>query len=148
MTGIVGRLISYRRYRIAREILALIGIEIHASTTIGSNFVVQHRGIGTVIHPDTRIGDEVTIYQQVTIGRADAHVPRAMSQMDYIEIRDHAVLYPGSRILGGPGITVVGRGTIIAANAVLTGSTGEWEVWAGVPARRISARSDRPSLPS
>jgi len=50
------------------------------------------------------------------------------------------MLMPGSKILGGPGVTTVGQGTIVAANAVLRESTGPWEIWAGVPARRIRQR--------
>lgn len=100
-----------------------------------------HRGLGTVIHPRTKIGDRVRIFHQVTIGRADGHRPAAESKMERIEIGDDAVLFPGAKILGGDGVTRVGTGTIVAANAVLTGSTGEWEVWGGVPARKIADRT-------
>ena len=35
---------------------------------------------------------------------------------------------------------VVGEGTVIGANAVLTQSTGDWEIWAGIPAKKIGLR--------
>jgi len=59
-----------------------------------------------------------------------------------IIIEDDVILFPGAKILAGDGITRLQRGTIVAANAVLTGSTGPGEIWAGVPARLIGKRSD------
>lgn len=143
--GVMERLVANRRRRWARELMLLYGLEVQASTVIGADLVLHHRGIGTVIHPDTKIGDRVTLYHQVTIGRADGHIPRSESPMEHIELRDDCILYPGAKVLGGPGVTSVGRGTIIAANAVLTRSTGDWEIWGGIPARRIGQR-DRPML--
>jgi serine O-acetyltransferase len=136
----IDRLVYWRRYRLAREILALYGVEIGATVEIGEDFQLLHRGFGTVIHPDTTIGDRVRIFHQVTIGRADAHILREHSKMLRVVIEDDVILFPGAKILGGEGITRVGLGTIVAANAVLLNSTGDNEVWAGVPARRIAAR--------
>lgn len=99
-----------------------------------------HRGLGTVIYPRTVIGDRVRIYHQVTVGRKDAHIPIAESEFEKVEIGDDVVLFPGAKVLGGPGVTSIGNGTIIAANAVLMTSTGEYEIWAGVPARKIGDR--------
>ena len=53
-----------------------------------------------------------------------------------------AILCTGARIIGKKGILVVGENTIIGANAVLTCSTGNNEVWAGIPARKIKDRDD------
>lgn len=135
--GFIGRLVSLRGSVVGRELLYLYGVEIPSTVKIGKNFQLLHRGIGTVIHPQTVIGDDVRIYHQVTIGRADAHLPREDSPMVSIEIGDGAVLFPGAKVLGGPGVTRIGRGTIIAANAVVTQSTGDYETWAGIPARRV-----------
>ncbi|WP_431800291.1 hypothetical protein [Microbacterium kunmingense] len=137
---LIQTLVKHRRNRIARELLMLYGLEVHAQTPIGKNFTLQHRGMGTVIHPGAVIGDNVTIFHQVTIGRADAYVPWDESPMERIEIGDDAVLCAGAKILGGPGVTRVGAGTVIAANAVLTTSTGEWEIWGGVPAKKLGER--------
>lgn len=135
--GMMEHLVARRRFRIVREILALYGIDFPSTVRVGQNLQLVHRGLGTVIHPDTEIGHNVRIYHQVTIGRADAHLPREQSLMERIEISDDVVLCPGAKILGGPGVTRVGAGTVVAANAVLTCSTGENEVWAGVPARKV-----------
>ncbi|WP_194385202.1 serine O-acetyltransferase [Microbacterium luteum] len=134
------RLVARRRSRIARELLLLYGIEFPAEVEVGEQFRMVHRGLGTVIHPRTRIGDRVRIFHQVTIGRGDGHLPAADSKMEYIEIGDDAVLFPGAKVLGGDGVTRIGQGTIVAANAVITKSTGDWEVWGGVPARKIADR--------
>ena len=138
--GMMERLVARRKSRWAREALALYGVEIPARVQIGKGFHLVHRGFGTVIHPDTVIGDDVQIYHQVTIGRADGHRPRSESAMKHVEIGNGAILFPGAKILGGPGVTRIGEGTIIAANSVLTTSTGDNEVWAGVPARKVSDR--------
>lgn len=137
---VMERLVAHRKWRLAREFMLLYGLDIPAEVTIGDGLVLQHRGMGTVIHPDTRIGKDVTIYHGVTVGRRDAHVSRANSPMVDIVIGDGAILYPGACILGGPGTTTVGSGTIIAANAVLLTSTGDDEVWAGNPARKVGDR--------
>jgi serine O-acetyltransferase len=126
--------------RSAREILALYGIDAGRRSTFARSFRMVHRGMGTVINGAVDVGERVMIFHQVTIGRADAHLPFARSSMERIRVEDDAVLCAGAKILGGPGVTTVGRGTIVAANAVLTGSTGEWEVWGGIPAKKISDR--------
>ena len=140
--GWIESLVYRRRNRIVRELMLLYGLDVPAGVKVGAGLTLQHRAMGTVLHPATVIGDRVTIYHQVTIGRQDAHVPWDQSSMERIEIGDDAILYPGAKILGGPGVTRVGTGTIIAANAVLTKSTGDWEIWAGVPARKIGSRTN------
>lgn len=141
---IIERLIRFRRFRIAKELLALYCVEIPAEVEIGADFELIHRGFGTVIHPLTKIGDRVKIYHQVTIGRADGYPPYSTPTLERIIIEDDVVLFPGCKVLGKKGVLRVGRGTIVAANAVLTKSTGEGEIWAGVPAKRISLRQDFP----
>lgn len=139
--GFIETLVYKRQNKAARELLLLLAnFEIHPETTVAKGLVLQHRGMGTIIHPATDIGANVTLYHQVTIGRKDGHVPAKDSPMERIQIGDDAVLYPGCKILGGAGVTTVGTGTIIAANAVLTQSTGEYEIWGGIPARKIGIR--------
>jgi len=140
--SLVDILIRYRRWRPVKEIMALWCIEIPPQVKIGKDFQLAHRGFSTVIHPATIIGDRVKIFHQVTIGRADSYLPGDKSTMKDIVISDDVIIYPGAKVLGGPGTTTIGRGTIIAANAVLTRSTGEYEIWGGVPARKISNRTD------
>lgn len=107
------RLVPRRRSRLARELLPLLyRVEFPAEVTVGEELQMVHRGMGTVIHPSTRIGNRVRIYHQVTIWRGEGHPPAAQSQRERIEIGDDVVLFPGAKILGGPGVTHVGTGTI------------------------------------
>ena len=144
----IDRLLAWRTNpRLARHATRVLqvyyGIDLPVEVQVGRGLVMPHMGRGAVIHPCTTIGDYVTIYHGVTIGRSDAHIPAEDSAFEHIEIGDHVVLSTGSVVLGGPGITTVGTGTILAANAVLRQSTGDWEVWAGIPARKVGSRTDR-----
>ncbi len=116
---------------------AIFGAEIPRSVVIGPDFDLVHGGFGVVIHPRTRIGARVKIYPGVTLGRADIHRPMSESRFEGIEIEDNVILAPGAKVLCKDGVLRVGRGTVIGANAVLLQSTGENEIWAGVPARKI-----------
>lgn len=138
--NLVETLVHYRRFRLVKWILSLLCIEFPASVRVGNRLRIVHRGFGLVVHPLTDIGNDVTLYHGVTVGRADAHIPFSRSAMEKIVIEDEVVLFPGCIVLGGPGVTRISRGTIIAANAVLTQSTQENEIWGGVPAKRIGVR--------
>jgi serine acetyltransferase len=138
--GMVEKLVGKRHVRLVREVLLLMGVEVHARTSIGPGLVLHHRGNGVVITPATRIGRSVAIYQQVTIGRSGVGMTDQEQGFEGVEIGDFAVLCAGAKVLGGRGTLRVGTGTVVAANAVLTRSTGDWEVWAGVPAVKVSDR--------
>ena len=124
--------------RIAREALALWSVDIPKGVKIGEDFRLEHRGHGVVINDNTTVGDHVTIYHNVTIARSNSWVPVAVTGRAVIE--DDVVLCPGAVVLAGSNGVTVGRGTVLGANSTLCQSTGEWEVWAGSPARRIRRR--------
>ncbi|MFC1435927.1 serine O-acetyltransferase [Streptacidiphilus sp. N1-3] len=148
--SLVASLIQRRRHpllrRAVQEALALYGVEVPAAVEIGTGLKVFHRGFGLVMHPWTTIGDDVTLYNGVTIGRADPWVPQQRSLMERIVVEDGAVLCSGAKVLCKQGVLTVGRGTVVGANAVLTRSTGPWEIWAGAPARQVGVRT--PALPA
>jgi serine O-acetyltransferase len=48
----------------------------------------------------------------------------------------------GAKVLCKEGVLKVGKGTVVGANAVLLQSTGEDELWAGMPARCVGSRQD------
>ncbi|MCM0647407.1 hypothetical protein NBE98_03325 [Clostridium swellfunianum] len=77
------------------------------------------------------------LYQGVTFGRADIYKPINDSEMNGIYVRQGAVICAGAKILCKEGILTIGKNTVIGANSVLTCSTGDNEIWAGVPARKI-----------
>lgn len=57
-----------------------------------------------------------------------------------IVLKDGCILCAGVKVICNEGTLVVGKNTIVAANAVLLCSTGDNEIWAGVPARLIKKR--------
>ncbi len=94
------------------------GIDIHPAAKIGKNFFIDH-GTGVVIGETTEIGDNVKIYQGVTLGAL--FVERALrDQKRHPTIQDDVIIYAGTTILGGK--TVVGRGSVIGGNVWLTES--------------------------
>jgi serine O-acetyltransferase len=127
--------------RLAYYLLKSLGVEIPPSVTIGSDFELAHGGFGVVIHPNTTIGNRVKIYPGVTLGRADIYRPAAKSQFQGIIVEDDAILSPGAKVLCKQGVLRVGRGTVVGANAVLLQSTGENEIWAGIPAQLTGKRN-------
>jgi serine O-acetyltransferase len=126
--------------RLAYLALKLLGSEIPLSVQIGEDLELAHGGFGVVIHPKTRIGDRVKIYTGVTLGRADVYLPFDRSSFEGIVIEDDVILSPGSKVLCREGTLRVKRGTVVGANAVLLNSTGENEIWAGIPATCIGRR--------
>lgn len=129
--------------RFVRTFLTLFGIEIPRTVKVGRDLKLPHATTGLVIHPNATIGDRVTIFHGVTVGRANVWEDAAPRAEDWggADICDDAMLCAGSVVLIRDGRRIrVGRGTVIGANAVLTESTGDWEIWAGAPARRVGTR--------
>jgi serine O-acetyltransferase len=126
--------------KLAYYLLKLLGAEIPRSVEIGEGFQLEHGGFGVVIHSKTRIGRWVKVYPGVTVGRADIYRPMSASRFEGVVIEDEAILCPGAKVLCKEGVLTVGKGTVIGANAVLLQSTGEGELWAGMPARCVGLR--------
>ena len=122
--------------------LKLLGIEIPRSVPVGPGFELAHGGFGVVIHSHSSIGTRVKVYPGVTLGRADIYRPASQSRFEGIIIEDDAILCPGAKILCKEGVLRVGRGSVVGANAVLLESTGEDEIWAGIPARCVGKRNE------
>ncbi|MBN1669092.1 MAG: hypothetical protein JW862_18505 [Anaerolineales bacterium] len=130
--------------RLAYYLLKLLGVELPRPVPVGAGLEIAHGGFGLVVHSKTRIGNRVKLYPGVTIGRADVYRPASASRFEAIVIEDDVLLASGSKVLCQQGILRVGRGTVLGANAVLLESTGEWEMWAGIPARKIGMRPEAP----
>ncbi len=94
------------------------GIDINPGATIGKYFYIDH-GTGTVIGETTVIGNNVKIYQGVTLGAM--YVEKSLQNTKrHPTIEDNVIIYAGSTILGGD--TVVGYNTIVGGNVWLTES--------------------------
>lgn len=126
--------------KLAYLILKLMGVELPRSVPIGTDLEIAHGGFGVVIHSKAQIGNRVKLYPGVTLGRADIYKAATESQFEGILIEDDVILSPGCKVLCREGILRVGRGTVVGANAVLLESTGDGEIWAGMPARCIGKR--------
>jgi serine O-acetyltransferase len=126
--------------RLAYYALKVLGVEIPLSVPIGQDFELVHGAVGLVIHSRAIVGDRVKIYPGVTIGRADIHLPMERSDFEGIKIENDVILAPGSKVLCGAGMLYVRQGTVVGANAVLLESTGDNEIWAGVPAKCVGKR--------
>ncbi|UCH13701.1 MAG: serine acetyltransferase [Bacteroidales bacterium] len=100
------------------------GIDIHPGAEIGLNFFIDH-GTGVVIGETTTIGNNVKIYQGVTLGAM--YVKKSMKgKKRHPTIEDNVIIYSGSTILGGD--TVIGHDTIIGGNVWLTHSVPSYSV--------------------
>lgn len=116
--------------------------DIPPEVPIGRNLRTPHGGLGIVINSLTTIGDNVSIFPNVVIGRFDANLRGAEeSTFESIVIEDDVIIYANAVVVGGAGVTRIARGTIVGAGSVVLGSTGEGEVWAGNPAKCVSMRS-------
>jgi serine O-acetyltransferase len=99
------------------------GIDIHPGTRIGSSFFIDH-GTGVVIGGTAVIGNNVKLYQGVTLGAfsfdKDVTGNLIRNTKRHPTIGDDVVIYAGATILGGE--TVIGRGSVIGGNVWLTHS--------------------------
>lgn len=96
------------------------GIDIHPGATIGKYFFIDH-GTGIVIGETTIIGDNVKIYQGVTLGALSTRGGQALkSKKRHPTIEDNVTIYSGASILGGD--TVIGKDVVIGGNAFITRS--------------------------
>jgi serine O-acetyltransferase len=94
------------------------GVDIHPGATIGRSCCIDH-GTGVVIGETAVIGDEVKLYQGVTLGALS--VSKAASGIKrHPTIEDRVVIYAGATVLGGD--TVVGHDSIVGGNVWLTHS--------------------------
>ncbi|MDR1816368.1 MAG: serine O-acetyltransferase [Clostridiales Family XIII bacterium] len=96
------------------------GIDIHPGAKVGRHFFVDH-GTGIVVGETTTIGDNVKIYQGVTLGAHSTKGGRKISgNKRHPDIEDNVTIYSGASILGGD--TVIGEGSVIGSNAFITES--------------------------
>lgn len=126
-------------YRIAHELFTLgvpmiprimaewahsvTGVDIHPGARIGRNFFIDH-ATGVVIGETTEIGDNVKLYQGVTLGAVS--IPRdergraIRSAKRHPTVRDGVTVYANAIILGGE--TVIGEHSVVGGTVFITGS--------------------------
>ena len=98
------------------------GIDIHPGAQIGHSFFIDH-GTGVVVGETTIIGNNVKLYQGVTLG--GLRVDRELRKMKrHPTIEDNVVIYAGATILGGD--TTIGKNSVIGGNVWITRSVPAW----------------------
>jgi serine O-acetyltransferase len=135
---------SHRLYEMRLNLLARLlsqymrwvtGIEIHPGARIGRRLFIDH-GMGVVIGETAEIGDDVLIYQAVTLGGTGA---------------DRGKRHPtiGNRVVIGAGVLgniTVGDEAKIGAGSVVVKSVPSSSTVVGIPAKVVGARGDHPKL--
>ena len=107
------------------------GIDINSGAKIGEYFFIDH-GTGVVVGETTEIGNNVKLYQGVTLGALSTRKGQQLSGVKrHPTIEDNVTIYSNSSVLGGE--TVIGENTIIGGNTFITES---------IPANsKVSAKS-------
>jgi serine O-acetyltransferase len=106
----------------------MTAIDIHPGATIGRNFFIDHGFV--VIGETAEIGDNVTIYQCVTLGGTSPD--NGVAGKRHPTILDGVIIGSGAQVLGP---ITVGQRARIGANAVVTRDVPEGAVMVGIPAR-------------
>jgi serine O-acetyltransferase len=106
----------------------LTAIDIHPGATIGRNFFIDH-GF-TVIGETAEIGDDVTIYQNVTLGGTNP--ANGVAGKRHPTLLDGVIIGSGAQVLGP---IIVGQRARVGANSVVTRDVAEGATMIGIPAR-------------
>ncbi|WP_284947084.1 serine O-acetyltransferase [Acidisoma cladoniae] len=115
----------------------LTGIEIHPAVKLGRRLVIDH-GMGLVIGETAEVGDDVTLYHQVTLGGTSlSHGKR------HPTVGDGVIIGAGAKVLGA---ITIGAGARIGANAVVTQSVPAGLTMVGIPARPIDRHRRAPAF--
>lgn len=109
------------------------GIEIHPGAVIGRRFFIDH-GMGVVIGETTEIGDDVTLYQGVTLGGTSWEKGKRHPSLE-----DDVVVGAGAKILGP---LTVGTGARVGSNAVVVKDVPAGATMVGIPARVARVRRE------
>ena len=117
----------------------LTGIEIHPKAKIGKNLFIDH-GMGVVIGETSEIGDNVTIYHNVTLGGIAPSINSndQRNTKRHPTLEDNVVVGSGAQILGP---IIIKKNSLIGANAVVTKDVPENAVMIGIPSKIVGTTS-------
>jgi serine O-acetyltransferase len=116
---------------------SLTGIEIHPGATIGRRCFIDH-GMGVVVGETAEIGDDVLMYQGVTLGGTGKEKGKR-----HPTIGNNVVIGTGAKILGN---ILIGSHTKIGAGSVVIHSVPDYSTVVGVPGRVVRSRTDTADL--
>ena len=106
----------------------LTGVEIHPAAKIGRAFFIDH-GMGVVVGETTEIGDNVTLFQDVTLGGTGKSRGKR-----HPTLGDHVVIGAGAKILGG---ITIGEHVKVGANSVVLRSVPAHATVVGIPGKVV-----------
>src|ERR1700689_5039630 len=112
----------------------LTGIEIPPGATIGRRFFIDH-GMGVVIGETAEIGDDVLLYQGVTLGGTSL-----TKEKRHPTIEDHVMISAGAAAIGP---VRIGRGSRIGAGAVVVSSAPPYSTIVGIPGKIVEGERTR-----
>jgi serine O-acetyltransferase len=115
----------------------LTGIEIHPGATIGRRFFIDH-GSGVVIGETTEIGDDVLLYQGVTLGGTGHEKGKR-----HPTLGNHVVVGTGAKVLGN---IVIGHHVKIGAGSVVVRPAPDYSTVIGVPGHIVRTRNEAGDL--
>jgi serine O-acetyltransferase len=110
---------------------AVTGIEIHPAAIIGEGLVIDH-GMGVVIGETAEIGDDVMLYQGVTVGGTSR-----LREKRHPTLRDNVVVGAHAQLIGA---IEVGEGARIGAGSVVVTNVPSYSTVVGVPGRVVTVR--------
>jgi serine O-acetyltransferase len=116
----------------------LTGIEIHPAASIGQGFFIDH-GAGVVIGETAQIGDDVTLYQGVTLGGTGFQTGKR-----HPTLQDNVTVGAGAKLLGA---ITVGHGAKIGANSVVIHDVAPNSTVVGNPGHAVRVDGKRPEGP-
>lgn len=111
----------------------MTGIEIHPGARIGRRFFIDH-GMGVVIGETAEIGDDVLLYQNVTLGGTGFYKGKR-----HPTIGDHVVVGSGAKVLGN---ITIGNHVKIGAGSVVVHSVPDHSTVVGIPGRVVRTRTE------
>ena len=117
--------------------LFLTTIDIHPAATIGRRVFIDH-GVGVVIGETTIIGDDVLIYQQVTLGGVSTDKGKRHPTLE-----NNVVIGAGAKVLGN---ILIGANSIVGANSVVIKDVPADSTAVGIPARVLKRGYDKSPL--
>ncbi len=106
----------------------ITGIEIHPGATIGRRLFIDH-GMGVVIGETCEIGEDVLIYQGVTLGGTSLK-----KEKRHPTIEDHVMISSGAAVIGP---VTIGQGSRIGAGAVVVSSAPPYSTIVGIPGKVV-----------
>ena len=124
----------FRARRISQKTARKTGIEIHPGAEIGKGLFIDH-GHGVVIGETTRIGDNVTIYQGVTLGGTGKETGKRHPTLE-----DNVMISAGAKVLGS---FTIGENSKVGAGSVVLEEVPKNSTVVGVPGRVVKVDNVR-----